>query len=186
MLEAFYLGLYLLILSPILIYMGWDNPYWIFFVLLALSMPGLYAMVKGAPFLPTTRKTTKKMIELAEIEKNHEVYDLGCGDGRLVFGAAKKGAKATGYELSIPVYIWAKVKSWFKPNSKIEYRDFWGQDYKGADVIFCFLLVQSMERFEREVWPGLKSGCRVVSHAFRMPNIKPTHDLEGVRVYVKP
>lgn len=185
MIEAFYLGLYLLILSPLLIHFGWDDGMIIFWVLLALSVPGLYAMVKGAPYLPTTRKRVKDMIKIAEIKPGNKVYDLGCGDGRILFAAAKQGAKATGYELSIPVYIWAKVKSVFYPNVKVKYRDFWTQDLKDADVIFCFLLVQTMEKLEKDIWPNLKPGCKVISNSFRLPNIKPTYDKDGVKVYVK-
>lgn len=185
MIEAFYLGLYLLLLSPLLIYLGWDNGYAIFWILLALSAPGLYAMIKGAPFLPTTKKRVKEMIELAKIKDGDKIYDLGCGDGRFLFAAAKKGANAIGYELSVPVYIWAKVKSFFYPKVQVKYRDFWTQKFDNADVIFCFLLVKTMEKFEEKIWPTLKPGTKVISNSFRLPNIKPTHDENGIRMYVK-
>lgn len=165
--------------------MGWDDGMIIFWVLLALSVPGLYAMVKGAPFLPTTRKRVKQMIKIAKIKEGQKVYDLGCGDGRIVFAAAKEGATAVGLELSIPVYIWAKVKAIFYPKVTIRYRDFWTQNYEDADIIFCFLLVQTMEKLEKDIWPTLKPGCKVISNSFRLPNIKPTYDKDGIRVYTK-
>jgi SAM-dependent methyltransferase len=185
MIEAFYLGLYLLILSPVLIYFGWDNPIIIFWVLLGLSIPGLYAMLRGAPYLPTLMKTLKEMIKTAGIKEGDIIHDLGCGDGRLLFAASKEGATAIGYELSIPVYIWAKIKSFFYPRVTVKYRDFWTQDYKEADVIFCFLLVQTMEKLEKDVWPTLKPGCKVISNSFRLPNIKPAFEKNGVRMYIK-
>lgn len=186
MLEAFYLGLYLLLVSPILIKLGWDNPYGVFFVLFALSIPGIYALVIGAPYLPTKKSLVRKMVKIAKIKKTDKVVDLGCGDGRIVFEASKKAKLSTGYELSIPVYVWAKVKSFFIPRSKIKYKDFWKQDYTDTNVIFCFLLVQSMKKFEKEIWPNLASNTKVISNTFKLPNIKPAYDKDGIKMYIKP
>lgn len=188
MIEAFLLGLYIILLSPILLYFDLDDPILLFTVLMAISLPGIYAMFRGAPYLPTEHKRVQKMLDVAEIKKGDTVTDLGCGDGRIVFGAAKLGAKlATGYELSVPVYIWAKVKSFFYKNVDIRYKDFWlcPNEYKNFDVIFCFLLVKPMQKFEKEIWPQLKPGTKVVSNSFRLPTIKPSIDQDGIRVYVK-
>jgi SAM-dependent methyltransferase len=185
MIEAFYLALYLLILSPLLYYMGVDNPFWIFAILMILTLPGLYAMIKGAPYLPTDKKRVKKMIKLADIKKGTKVSDLGSGDGRIVFAAAKNGAVAIGYELSIPLYIWTKVKSYFNPNVSIYCKDFWHLDHSDQDVIFCFLLVETMKRFEAEIWPTLKPGAKVISNSFRLPNQQPVYDENRVKMYIK-
>lgn len=185
MIEAFYLALYLLILSPLLYYFGIQSPFWIFIALMVLTIPGLYAMIKGAPYLPTTKARVQKMIKLADIKKGTKVSDLGSGDGRLVFAAAKQGAIAKGYELSVPLYIWTKAKSFFTTNASFHYNDFWRVDHSDQEVIFCFLLVETMKRFETEIWPTLKPGTKVISNSFRLPNEQPVFDENGVKMYIK-
>src|SRR5438046_8708446 len=54
---------------------------------------------KIVPFVPSPQDVVDKMIELAGVKKGDTVYDLGCGDGRIVIAAAKKGAKAVDYEI---------------------------------------------------------------------------------------
>jgi hypothetical protein len=116
------------------------------------------------------------------------VYDLGSGDGRLVFASQQAGAKKSiGYELSIPVYLYSKIKSLFNPRTQIRYKDFWfdAPKFKDADVIFCFLMIKSMQTFEKKIWPHLKPGALVVSNAFRIPNQVPIYDQDNLRIYRK-
>lgn len=149
-----------------------------------LLMPGAYAMITGAPYVPTPQKTLEKMLRLAAIRPGERVYDLGCGDGRLIFAAVRAGARATGFELSMLVFFTAKIRSWFR-GGQILYRDFWRQDLSDADVVFCYLLPGSMRTFQRRLWPKLKPGTRVVSHAFVMDGIEPDAQEGAVRLYVK-
>ncbi len=160
------------------------NLIWIV-IAIAIIIPGTYANWKGAPFVPTTKRVMKTMFKLANIKKGEKVYDLGCGDGRIVFQAAKLKAKAVGYEFSIPTFLIAKFLSLFHKNATIQMRDFWSQDYKDADVIFCYLLTESMQTFKLVVWPQLKPGTRVISHAFKMKGIAPKKKEGTVVLYVK-
>jgi SAM-dependent methyltransferase len=188
MIEAFLIGAYILLLSPILYYFGIDKPIYFFSILFILSLPGVYAMLRGAPFVPTLKAKVTKMIDLAEINSSSIVYDLGSGDGRFVFAAQRSGAKkSTGYELSLPIYFFTKIKSFFNPRTKFIYKDFWfdAKAFADADVIFCFLMVKSMAKFETVIWPHLKPGCKVVSNVFKMPGVTPIYEKEGIRVYQK-
>jgi cyclopropane fatty-acyl-phospholipid synthase-like methyltransferase len=125
------------------------------------------------------------MLALSKIKVAERVYDLGCGDGRLVFAAAKHGAIAIGYEMSIPAYLLAKSSSLFHKKSSIRYGNLWKQDYRDADVIFCYFLKDTMQDFEAKIWPTLKTGCRVVSHAFAMKNVKESGREGDAVLYVK-
>lgn len=140
---------------------------------------------KSPPFVPTSGKDVRTMVELAGIRQGDRVSDLGCGDGRIVRAAATKGAEATGYELSVPTYLFAKLLSLRTPNARIRFGDFWKTDFSDQDVLFCFLLKKPMRRFQEAVWPTLKPGSRVVSYMFRMPDV-PVAKQEGlVFLYVK-
>ncbi|TSC57865.1 MAG: hypothetical protein Greene041662_872 [Candidatus Peregrinibacteria bacterium Greene0416_62] len=54
------------------------------------------------------------------------------------FAAAKEGANAVGYEMSIPAFVIVKIGSLFHARSSIRYGNLWHQDYQNADVLFCF------------------------------------------------
>ncbi len=135
-----------------------------------LAVPTIYAML-GAPFVPTHMKQVKRMIEAGNLKKGMKIYDLGCGDGRLVHEASVivGRSNAIGYEYSPIVYLWAKFLSIFWRGGEIKYGNIWNQDFSNADVIFCYLLPKAMAKFEKTLLPKLKPGSLIVSHAFEFP-----------------
>ncbi len=149
-----------------------------------LIAPGIYAAFTSGPFVPSSRKRHDTMMELADLKSTDVAYDLGCGDGRLVFRVAKKAKKAIGYELSVPLYLFGKIRQWFNPKSSIRYGNIWRQNYKDADVIFCYLLPRAMNQFYCDVWPHLKPGTRVISNAFQIHDVKPEKQRDKVYLYV--
>lgn len=151
--------------------------------LFLLLLPGFYAAVSSGPFVPSSRKRHRTMLKLADLGPDDTVYDLGCGDGRLVFQSAKMAKKAIGYELSIPLYLFGKIRQLFNKNSSIRYGNIWKQNYKNADVVFVYLLPKAMKQFYKEVWPTLKPGTRVVSNAFQIHELKPNKKEDKVYLY---
>lgn len=137
----------------------------------------------GAPFVPTNTRTVNKMVELAKIKPGMTIIDLGCGDGRLVFTAAEKGATAYGVEISPPVFLLAKLRQWIgrHQTSKILFGNFFKKkEVLESDVIFSFLLAPLMDRIFEEIWPKLKPGTRLISHAFA-----PKNGVKPVAIYPK-
>lgn len=169
-------------------FMQWFHAPWaVVLALLTLlfCLPGLWVMRGAAPFVSTPANTVRRMLAFAHVKKGERVEDLGCGDGRLVFAAARHGANAVGYEFSVPTYLVAKVRSLAYKNADIRFANFWKQDHSQADVIFCYLLQNTMQDFKTKIWPTLKPGCRVVSHAFSMKDVPYEKKEEGVLLYVK-
>ncbi|MGI6457634.1 MAG: class I SAM-dependent methyltransferase [bacterium] len=127
-------------------------------------------------YVPTPQHVVEKMLELAEVKKDDLVYDLGCGDGRIVVTAAKKyGAKGIGYDVD-PERI-AESKKNVEDNKvghlvKIEQKDIFTLDLSKANVITLYLLpdlnVKLIPQLEK-----LKPGSRIVSHDFDMKGVKP-------------
>lgn len=144
-------------------------------------------MIFGAPYVSTTKKRLAAVIKLGDFKKSDVVYELGCGDGRIIRRVAEKGVKkAIGLEFSIPTYFLAKAKAvWFEGKEKILFRNFWRMDLSKADVVICFLLDRTMKDFEDKIWPKLKKGARVISNEFRLEKVEPDESLDMVYLYVK-
>jgi SAM-dependent methyltransferase len=98
------------------------------------------------------------------------VYDLGCGDGRFLFLAEKKGFRAIGYELSFYPYLKAVFARLIRGSKvEIKYQDFFKQDLSHADAVFIFLTASVMDKIGRKLKKELRLGTRVVSYGFIIP-----------------
>jgi predicted RNA methylase len=127
-------------------------------------------------FVPTPQAVVEKMLEMAEIKPGDVVYDLGCGDGRIVVTAAKKyGVKAVGFDIN-PERVkesLANVKS-----NKVEHLvtirqdDIFTLDLREATVVTLYLLPELNVRLKPQL-VKLKPGSRIVSHDFDMTGAKP-------------
>ena len=125
-------------------------------------------------FVPTPQEVVEKMLELAEVKKDDLVYDLGCGDGRIVVTAAKKyGCKCVGYDID-PDRVIESMENVKNNNVQklvhIEQKDIFTLDLSEASVITLYLLsslnVKLIPQLEK-----LKPGTRIVSHDFDMRGI---------------
>lgn len=129
-----------------------------------------------SPFVPSNRPTIQKMLAVAKIKPGEKVFDLGCGDGRLLVRAEKVfAAKAVGYEISIFVWSLAQLnRLWWQSKAKIYRQSFWQIDLKKADIVFCYLLPAAMEKLSPKFKKELQPGARIISAAFHLPDFKPT------------
>ncbi len=185
------------VLLPILYFTSSNfNNIFALVALILISVPTIMAMINGAPFVPTPMKRVKEMVALAKIKKGQVVYDLGCGDGRFVYVAANHyGARATGIELSPLVYAFAVIRKWlWRSKAKIKFGNFKFYDLSDADIIFCYLLPDTLKKIQPELDKQFKSGTRIYSYAFTIPGWKLVETKERVQnlnlgpifVYEKP
>ncbi|HPU56328.1 MAG TPA: 50S ribosomal protein L11 methyltransferase, partial [Verrucomicrobiota bacterium] len=127
-------------------------------------------------FVPTPQPAVEKMLEMAEIKPGDVVYDLGCGDGRIVVTAARKyGVKAVGFDVD-PQRIKESLEN-VKSNKvehlvEIKQQDIFTVDLSKADVVTLYLLpslnVKLIPQLEK-----MKPGSRIVSYSFDMAGVKP-------------
>ena len=129
-----------------------------------------------APFVATPIPVVEKMLEMAKVTKDDVVYDLGCGDGRMLIVAAEKyGARGVGIDID-PRRI-AESKSNAKlarigKRVKFILGDATKVDISKATVVTLYLLPESNELLRPKLERELKEGTRVVSHNYRIPGWK--------------
>jgi predicted RNA methylase len=154
-------------------------------VSLALALACLPAMAqdprfsnKLSPYVRTPERIMDRMLELANIKPGDTVYDLGCGDGRIVIAAALRyKAKAVGVEISPKLASQATSaidKAGLKGRARIIQGDLLEADLTGADVVTIYLGTQLNAELRPRLEKFLHSGARVVSHDYAVPGWKAT------------
>jgi len=142
-------------------------------------------------FVPTPHEVVEQMLKLAKVGPNDVVYDLGCGDGRLVVAAAKQfGArKAVGIDID-PERIEESTRSVKEAGVgdrvTIRQEDLFEADIREASVVTLYLLHSLNMKLRPKLWKDLKPGSRIVSQTFDMGDWKPDQEIEveGRRVYL--
>jgi len=146
--------------------------------------------IPDAPYVQTPPEVVLKMLEMAKVDKNDVVYDLGSGDGRIVITAAQKfGAKAIGIEIDPELIresdreLKAAISQTPEIRDRIKFikQDLFKADLNDASVITLYLLPQVNLRVRSEILPKLKRRTRVVSHEYDLGDLPP-NQIEKVKV----
>ena len=128
-------------------------------------------------YVPTPERVVATMLDLAKVGRGDVVYDLGCGDGRIVVEAAKRGAKkAVGVDIDPERIAEAREnvrKAGVEDRVEIREGDLFEMDFSDATVVTLYLLPDLNLRLRPKIL-ALKPGTRVVSHAFDMGEWKPS------------
>ena len=112
-------------------------------IFILLAVPTIYAMI-GAPFVPTHMVQVKRMLDSSRLKKGMRVYDLGCGDARVLVSAVKDFGvkKAIGYEVALWPYLiakWKIYKSNLDDRIEINKKSFFESDLSGAGFVYAYL-----------------------------------------------
>ncbi|WP_137174015.1 class I SAM-dependent methyltransferase [Massilia sp. HP4] len=142
------------------------------------------------PYVPTPQEVVDKMLDLAKVGKNDTLFDLGCGDGRIVVTAAKeRGARGTGIDIDPTRIAEAKEnakKAGVSDRAQFRVGDLFKTDFSSATVVTLYLLPTINAKLRPQLWKQLKVGTRVVSHAFDMGSEWPaekTVEVDGRTIY---
>jgi 2-polyprenyl-3-methyl-5-hydroxy-6-metoxy-1,4-benzoquinol methylase len=146
------------------------------------------ALARDVPYVPTPHAVVDKMLEVAQVGPNDVVYDLGCGDGRIVIAAAKKGARGVGIDIDEQRIREAKSNAAAAGVAdRVQFRqeDLFKTDFREATVVTMYLLTSVNMRLRPRLLAELKPGTRIVSHAFDLGDWKPleTHKVGSSTVY---
>lgn len=144
------------------------------------------AFVTGAPFVRSNKRAVDAMIRLARIKPGMRVYDLGAGDGTLLFRAAALGATAVGFEINPFLILWIRLKIVLSGSQKhifALWRNFWTADFSDADVVLVYLLPWRMKTLETFLKSKCKPGTLVVSNSFIFPSLPMSDKDPDAHVY---
>ncbi|MEM4481290.1 MAG: protein-lysine N-methyltransferase [Desulfurococcaceae archaeon] len=135
------------------------------------------------PYVPTPYPVVRAMLKVANVTPEDVVYDLGCGDGRVLVVAAKEFnvKRAVGIEIDREKYKLALTKirdEGVEGRAEVIHGDFFDMDIGDATVVTLFLLTSVNEMLRPKLERELKDGARVVSHEFRIPGWKQEKTVE--------
>ncbi len=147
------------------------------FFLFWTSTAGAQQKRPDVPYVPTPEKVIAEMLRLADVGKDDVVYDLGCGDGRIVIMAAKElDCRGVGIDIS-PERIEESRENAIKAGvaKRVEFilMDLFEADISQSTVVTLYLLSSVNLRLRPKLFRELKPGTRVVSHDFGMAEWKP-------------
>jgi len=143
------------------------------------------------PYEPSSEEVVGAMLRIANVGKNDLVYDLGCGDGRIVIGAAQKaGARGVGVDLD-PQRIRESQENALKARvtDRVQFfqQDLFQTEIGNATVIMLYLWPEVNLKLRPKLFHELKPGTRVVSHSHDMGSWEPDQNMttsDGHRVYL--
>jgi protein-L-isoaspartate O-methyltransferase len=144
-----------------------------------------------APFVPTPELVVQRMLELAELKPTDKLYDLGSGDGRILFTAAQSFmATAVGIEISEPLVLETRARAkalGLSGRVTVRQENLLDTDLSDATVVTVYLLSSANEQLRPKLEKELRVGTRVVSHDFRFEGWTPKTTAQvdgGGRVHV--
>lgn len=135
-----------------------------------------------APFVTAPQRAVDKIIDMANLKSGETLYDLGCGDGRILITAAQKySIKAVGIEISDRLARTAEENVKAKglaDRVKIIHGDFMQTDLSDADVVTLYLMTTANENLRPNLEKYLKKDARVLSYDYPIPGWTPVEQAE--------
>lgn len=146
-------------------------------VVLALPKTG------GAMFCITRQDKIRAVLDAVPMTPDTNIIDLGCGDARFIAAAARRyGCHGTGYDINWSAWLLARLRQAFSGGLiTVNRQDFWPVSIAGADVVFCYLFPDLMERLSKKAKFEMKPGAVLVSCNFELPGWKTEQVLHAGR-----
>lgn len=155
----------------------------------AQSPPAQQAQI-NSPYVASAPHIVDAMLEMANVSSTDTVYDLGCGDGRIVISAAKKyGARGVGIDIDPARIEEARANARSEGvTDQVDFQvnDLFDADIRNATVVALYLLPEVNLRLRPRLLRDLKPGTRVVANSFGMGDWKPEKErvIDGLHLYM--
>lgn len=152
-----------------------------------IVLSAAFGAVSAAPWVPTKKKQRRRLLEELDVPQGGTVYDLGCGDGTVLFDIVRKrpDVRAVGYEISLLPLTIGLFRKFFGGtayrNVSLRFGNFFSKDVSEADILFLFLLEKSYANLVGKLSRELKDDCVVATEAWPMPRLVPVKVSAGDR-----
>ena len=135
------------------------------------------SMRNTVPFITAPPATLEQIIAALKLPDKGILWDLGCGDGRVLRAALKAKANLTvaGVDNN-PIPL--RIAKWKVPPAKLVQGDILDTQFKGVDRVYCYLGPQLMAALEPRFLSELPAGARVVSLQFPLPHRTPDEEIK--------
>jgi len=127
------------------------------------------ATLRGAMFLPTKQKEIEHILKRANFKKGQIFFDLGSGDGRVLRTAVKKyKIKGMGIEINPLLLLYSKILAKIEKLNNVIFKreDLFKTDIKGANVIFTFLMPDTLKKLKQKFLTECRKNVLIISHGF--------------------
>ena len=143
-----------------------------------------FVLLFGAPFLPTLRGQINEALNQLNLQPGQTMLELGCGDGRVLVAAARRGLTVVGYELNpiLAFVAWLRTRR-YHSHSIVIWGDFWRASWPPADGVFGFILPRYMTKLHKKLIQYPYKPIKVASFAFTIPDKKPAKISKGIFLY---
>jgi SAM-dependent methyltransferase len=160
----------------------------------ALAFPVLRATEQevgvNAPYVTTPPPVVDAMLKLAGTRKTDVVYDLGCGDGRIVIAAAKQyGSRGVGVDINPELVQQARAnakREGVESLVRFTAQDVFEMDFREATVVMLYLLPDMHRKLSPRLQQDLRPGARIVTHTFDLGDWKPhqKQNINGEQIFL--
>ncbi|OKY77816.1 MAG: Protein lysine SAM-dependent methyltransferase [Candidatus Methanohalarchaeum thermophilum] len=146
-----------------------------------------YLQFWTAGWTPTPKNDIKLLIESLNVQDIDKIYELGCGDGRVLTSYAEHGQEVIGIEIDPIRYFISKIRAQISTNNNIKviFGNYLNLDLSDADLVFVYLSEKANKQLEKKLSNELK-GAQIISYTYKFPNLKEEKILkEGKRnIYI--
>jgi hypothetical protein len=138
----------------------------------------------GAPYLPTLNSQINNAFKVGHIKKGQTIIELGCGDGKVLLAAARKGINVVGYEVNPVLFAVAYLRTIkYRSRVKVIWGNYWLKDWPEADVIFVFLVQRYMKKLDKKCMQYPHKPVKLLSFAFTIPDKNLAGKKGGIYYY---
>jgi hypothetical protein len=159
-----------------------------FFLVFVFAFYWIYAILKGAPYYPSSGKAQAQMLEEILKQENPKVVELGAGDGRLAIRIARKGIPVTAIEinpiLSVMIRLLAVITR--TKGLRVINSDFLRCDLSEYNVAVAYLYPGIMQKLEPKLFSEMKPGSLIISNTFAIKSREPIKRIEvkGAKILI--
>jgi len=158
-------------------------------IILALFVAVSFVLffIYKVPYVPISSQDIKHLFAEIKLDSDKILYDLGCGDGRVMLAAYKKyQIKGIGFEINPFVFWLAKIRTFFyRQKIHIHCKNLFKQDFKNADYFFLYLIPELANEVSNKLLSEAKPNTLIISYKFPLPKLNLIKKLEFKNIFSK-